>query len=146
MTPVRPLDHRLVLLVALLATCLAVPAGGAAGATAPVVDAQHAQTSGRSTVAVPGQRPAIKPGTRLRPGQVLISRRVVLAHGQRVNLVLVCPAGTTQRGLGIGTSTSVVFEVVDVKQYIGVRRVRVLAVARVDAGKTAMGHIYGLCS
>lgn len=142
MTPVR-LIARFTLAGAALA---AMPLAAAVAAAPPTVDAQHVQKGGTFPIDIPGQRPPIQVGDHLRHGQQLISRRVALGHGQRVNLVLTCPPGTVQRGLGIGSSTSVAFEVVSVRHYVGARRVRVLAIARVGAGHRGSGHVYGLCS
>ena len=143
MTPVRPIACLVVGLAALAAAALAA---SATPPSTPRVASQTLQTSGRFPVDIPGQSPPARAGAALRRGQSVISRGVTMAPGQRVVLTLLCPKGTVQRGLGIGAATTIAFEVFDLQRYIGQRRTYVRAVARVPSGKTAFGHVYGLCS
>ncbi len=112
----------------------------------PVVDAQVVQKTGTFPVDIAGQRPRVRKGATLDHGQILISRRVSMGRGQRVRIALKCPSATAQRGLGIGTDSTIAFTVADVAHYIGSRRVVIIATARVPDGKTASGRVYGLCS
>src|SRR5262249_43255693 len=120
---------------------------GAAAATTSTfhVAAQRVQTRGRLPVDIPGQKPAMRAGTTLRRGQVVISRAVSIARGKHVTMTLTCPRTTVQRGLGIGPTSTVAFEVVDAKQYVGLRKVKILATAARPFGRSS-GHVYGLCS
>lgn len=144
MTPARPLACLAVTAAVLAAASL--PASGA-GPAKPVVGAQTTQTSGRFPVAIPGQKPPVKAGAPLRRGQTIVSRGVTMSHGQRTILSLLCPAGTVQRGLGVGAASTVAFEVINVKRYIGSRRVAIRAIAAApSSSQSSTGHVYGLCS
>jgi hypothetical protein len=135
---------RLTLIAAVFAA--ASLATAVATAAPPVVDAQTLQSGGTFPVDIAGQKPRARQGGQLRQGQYVISRRVTMGHGQKLRIALKCPPGTAQRGLGISTDSTIVFEVADLKHYIGARRVVIEASARVAAGATASGHVYGLCS
>jgi hypothetical protein len=139
MTPVRTF--------ACVAMAAAALAGGSvyAATTTAQVAAQTVQTHGRVPVDIPGQTPAVRAGTPLRRGQAVISRRVTVARGKHVTITLTCPNKTAQRGLGIGRASAVAFEVVDVKHYVGSRKVKVRAAAAGHAARSS-GHVYGLCS
>lgn len=142
MTPVRTF--------ACAAIAAAALAGGsvyaaAAATTTARVAAQTVQTRGRVPVDIPGQTPAVRAGTPLRRGQAVISRRVTVARGKHVTITLTCPNKTVQRGLGIGRASTVAFEVVDVKHYVGARKVKVRAAAAGHSARSS-GHVYGLCS
>jgi hypothetical protein len=139
MTPARLTLIATVFAAAILATADAAPAP-------PVVDAQVVQKTGTFPVDIAGQRPRARKGAKLGDGQILISRRVSMSHGQRVRIALECPSGAAQRGLGIATDSTIAFTVADVKHYIGVRRVVIIATARVSDGDTGSGRVYGLCS
>jgi hypothetical protein len=139
-----PLIARLTVAVALLATASLAVAAAKPGL--PVIGPRVVQAGGTFPVSIPGQQPAARAGGRLRHGERLISRLVTLGAGTRVRFGLMCPGGRVQRGLGLDSASTVVFEVVHVNHYIGARRVVVLAIARNTSGPTASGRLYGLCA
>jgi hypothetical protein len=131
---------RLRLLPAALACALAAAAPAAADTTTLVGD------GARSPVTIPGS--GLRRGDHLGTGEFLVRRLTeVRAPATRV-VVLRCPRGTTNAGLGVfETANKVGFSAVS-RTYVGHANVRVRAYAApgVKAGDLARASIFAYCT